>query len=240
MEKKKDKKQVEAIARLTDEECLKLYEAVIEKSNKKPFGWFLASMASGQGTTASEPSSETPSEYSARWQKTLERHLLPKKVSALRGENESLKTMVTALKARIDAMEQDNSATKPAAVLKRVSDEVICARNGRRTEEFIKADYKPLLHELQEVRRFIDDKYIVEAQIPTAAEVIAAFTGKALYLFGTGRKTGYATERDIERFLRSTLPPYEFTRELMAGVHRVSRATVHDYVKPSRKNKRKN
>jgi hypothetical protein len=121
MGKKRNKKQAEPTPALTDEDCLNLYEAVIEDAEKKcvggahgkksrELGWFLSDAPAGRLTP--RPAQRTPEEEARIWDAAAEkafsrkrRKLLEEQITALKSEvaaqNHSLKTEITAMKSEV-------------------------------------------------------------------------------------------------------------------------------------------
>jgi hypothetical protein len=99
----------------------------------------------------------------------------------------------------------------------------------------IQSDYQPLFWSLRQLSQYAAQKRAKKAE-PTLADVKRDF-GRDRILLGDSTGPGYATDSDLEEFLKTNPAPSKFAKELMARRWELALSTIETDLKPHRKKK---
>src|SRR5712691_5939499 len=119
------------------------------------------------------------------------------------------------------------------AKLVRRGEAIVLGGRSNDTVGDLQSDYEPLFWSLRELEQYVSQRRSQQVT-PTLADVKRDFCDQHI-LVGAGTAPGYATDSDLEEFLKANPAPGKFAKELMARRWRLTLSTIETNLKPHRK-----
>lgn len=116
-------------------------------------------------------------------------------------------------------------------------DAIVLGAQSNDTVGDVQSDYKALSWSLRELGQYVSQKRTrLQKADPTVVDIKRDFTSEHI-LLGDGTGPGYASDSDLEKFLKTNPAPGKFAKELVARAWNLDPSTIDTYIKPHRKKK---